>query len=93
MNPFDILDKESQDRFRERVMKRLSGEDIDESVAYRIIGRDGHEIWATLNIRLNNEGDGGTLVVAHDITQRKASGRKITNSVQAHLYYSRFYQR
>ena len=32
MNPFDILDEESKMRFRERVQKRLAGEDIDESL-------------------------------------------------------------
>ena len=71
MNPFNILDEESKVRFQERVRKRLAGEDIDESVAYRIVGRDGREIWATLNIRLNHEKERGTLVVAHDITDRK----------------------
>ena len=59
MNPFDILDEESKVRFRERVQKRLAGEDIDESVAYRIFGRDGREIWVTLNIRLNYGDRGG----------------------------------
>ncbi|MDD1673224.1 MAG: PAS domain S-box protein, partial [Methanomicrobiales archaeon] len=71
MNPFDILDDESKVRFRERVRKRLSGDDIDESVAYRIIGRDRRTIWVTLNVRLNNKAGGGTLVVAHDVTDRK----------------------
>ena len=71
MNPFDILDEESKVRFRERVRKRLSGDDIDETVAYRILGRDGRQIWATLNIRLNYEGGEGALVVAHDVTERK----------------------
>jgi PAS domain S-box-containing protein len=71
MNPFDILDEESKVRFGERVKKRLTGEDIDESVAYRIFGRDGREIWVTLNVKLNYEDGGGTLVVAHDVTERK----------------------
>jgi len=80
MNPFDILDEQSKIRFQERVRKRLSGEDIDESVAYRILGRDGREIWATLNIRLNHEGEGGTLVVAHDVTERKVAEEKLRKS-------------
>ena len=67
-------------RFQERVKKRLSGEDIDESVAYKIIGRDGRVIWATLNIRLNNDGEGGTLVVAHDITERKVAEEKLQSA-------------
>ncbi len=71
MDPFDILDEESKVRFQERVRKRLSGDDIDETVTYQILGRDGKAIWATLNIRLNREEGGGTLVVAHDVTARK----------------------
>jgi PAS domain S-box-containing protein len=77
MKPSDILDDESKDRFRERIRMRLSGEDIDESVAYRIHGRDGRGIWATLNIRLNNEWGGTVLVVAHDITERKVAEDKL----------------
>jgi PAS domain S-box-containing protein len=71
MNPFDILDEESKVRFQERVKKRLAGDDIDEMVAYRIFGRDGREKWVTLNVRLNREKSEGTLVVAHDVTERK----------------------
>ncbi len=76
MNPFDILDEECKIRFRDRIGKRLAGEDIDESVAYRIVGRDGREIWATLNLRLNDDGK-GTLVVAHDVTERKIAEEKV----------------
>ena len=80
MNPFDILDEESKIRFRERVQKRLAGEDIDESVAYRIFGRDGREIWVTLNIRLNYGDRGGTLVVAHDVTERKRAEKALNDA-------------
>ena len=75
MNPFDILDEESKSGSGNGSRKRLAGEDIDESVAYGIVGRDGREIWATLNIRLNDERK-GTLVVAHDVTERKIAEEK-----------------
>ena len=85
MNPFDILDEESKVRFQERVKKRLAGDDIDETVAYRIFGRDGREIWATLNIRLNREKSEGTLVVAHDITERKRAEDALRSSEKSLL--------
>ena len=69
MNPFDVLDEQSKVLFRERIRKRLEGEEIDESVVYGIRARDGRELWVTLNIKQSHEG--GTLVIAHDITERK----------------------
>jgi PAS domain S-box-containing protein len=71
MSPFAILDEESRVRFRERVKKRLEGGEIDESVAYRILARDGRVLWVTINVRLDCTGSGNSLVVAHDITERK----------------------
>ena len=73
MNPKDLLDAESQRRFRERIGKVLAGEPIDESVAYRVLAKDGREIWGALNVKLIHI-DGrldGALVIAHDITERK----------------------
>ncbi|MDD1698629.1 MAG: PAS domain S-box protein, partial [Methanoregula sp.] len=81
-NPFDILDEESKERFRERVSKRLSDNDIDESVAYRIIGRDGREIWATLNIQLNHKEGRGILVVAHDVTEQMNVEEKLRKAYE-----------
>ncbi|MFB3763721.1 MAG: PAS domain S-box protein [Methanotrichaceae archaeon] len=72
-NPFDLMDKESQRRFQERIQKILAGEHVDESVAFRVFCKDGREIWAALNVKLMYA-DGkldGALVVAHDITERK----------------------
>ncbi len=72
-NPFDLLDNESQLRFQERIRKVLAGEPIDESVAFRVFGKNGRMIWASLNIKMMHT-DGkpdGALVVAHDITNLK----------------------
>ncbi len=71
MSPFSILDDESRERFRERVQKRTGGQGIDESVGYRVLAKDGRVLWVTLNIRLDCTTGGSTLVVAHDITDRK----------------------
>ncbi len=72
-NPLDLLDEESQQRFQERIQKVLAGEPIDESVAFRVFGKDGREMWAALNVKpMYTDGKlDGALVVAHDITDRK----------------------
>ena len=82
-NPFDFLDDESVELFRQRIRKALAGEKIDENVEYKAIHKDGHHFWVTLNIKLLDK-DGkvyGAQVVAHDITERK----KIADSLQTSM--------
>ena len=73
LNPFDILDDESQERFRERMRKTLVGEEINTEVEYLVVGKDGQKIWGLLNTHFKYRGDKsvGAVVVAHDITERK----------------------
>jgi PAS domain S-box-containing protein len=73
MNPEDLLDEESRERLRERLRRIAAGEDVDASVAFRIVKRDGQAIRAALTVRPTRAADGrmdGALVVAHDITER-----------------------
>ncbi|MDD3985289.1 MAG: ATP-binding protein [Methanobacterium sp.] len=56
INPFDILDNESKQKFQERIEKGLTGEKIDENIEYKIIDK---------NSILD-----GALVIGHDITER-----------------------
>ncbi|MEN6341847.1 MAG: PAS domain S-box protein [Methanospirillum sp.] len=72
MNPEDLLDEESRERFRDRVRRVAAGEPVDDSVAFRVLRRDGRAIRAALTVRpiwTNGRMD-GALVVAHDITER-----------------------
>ncbi len=82
LNPFEILDQESQRRFRERIARTLAGQPIDESVEYRSITKDGQTRYAILNTRLLYE-DGqpiGAFVIAHDITERRQAEQSMRES-------------
>jgi PAS domain S-box-containing protein len=73
MGPFALMDDESRARFRDRVAKLLDGKKVDETVEYKIITKDGKEIYAVLNVMFTYK-DGkpdGALVVAHDVTERR----------------------
>jgi PAS domain S-box-containing protein len=72
-SPFALLDDESKTRFQERIVKMLAGEKVDETVEFKVIAKDGREIYATLNTTFTYK-DGkpdGALVIAHDVTERR----------------------
>ena len=73
MSPFDLLDFESQEHFKEIMRKSFAGEKIDETVEFRIIKKDGSKRWANLNAKLiyNKNKLYKAFVVAHDVTERK----------------------
>jgi PAS domain S-box-containing protein len=79
MSPFALLDDESKTRFRERIMKMLAGEKVDETVEFKVITKNGQNIDAILDTTFTYK-DGkpdGALVVAHDITERKKAERAL----------------
>ena len=71
-NPLDLLDEDSQRRFRERIGRALAGEQLEQSVEYRFVGKHGEERRVALS--LTPTFDGGkpvrAFVVAYDITER-----------------------
>ena len=78
-NPFALLDDESKMRFRERIKKMLAGEKVDETVEFKVIPKDGREIYAIMNTTFTYK-DGkpdGAVVIAHDITERKKAEREL----------------
>jgi len=78
-SPFELLDEESQTRFRERIRMTLAGEKSEENVEYTAVTREGRRIASVLNISLICE-DGkpvGALVVGHDVTQRKRTEEEL----------------
>ncbi len=80
MDPFALLDAEGQALFRQRIAKWLNGERPEPNPEYRVITRDGRQIDTLLNVTFTRSENGepiGATVIAHDITQRKQSERKI----------------
>ena len=84
MSPFALLDDESKVRFRERIMKLLAGEKVDETVEFKVKRKDGREIYAVLNVMFTYK-DGkpeSAVVIAHDVTERKKAEDKLRESEQ-----------
>jgi PAS domain S-box-containing protein len=72
MNVYDLMTKESQDRFIIRFEKLINGEKVPDAVEYQITTKHGKKIWILLNARYLYE-DGklrGATVVVHDIDER-----------------------
>ena len=79
ISPFALLDDESKMRFQERIMKMLAGEKVDETVEFKVIPKDGRDIYAIMNATFTYK-DGkpdGALVIAHDVTERKKAEREL----------------
>ncbi|HMK92190.1 MAG TPA: PAS domain S-box protein [Thermoleophilia bacterium] len=72
-NPFDLLDEDSQARFKERIRKTLAGEKVDTTVDYGFVTKQGEKRWTVLNVTPSYE-DGkpvGAFVVGYDVTDRR----------------------
>ena len=78
-SPFDFMEAESVERFKERIRKASAGEKIDENVEYKAIHKDGHLIYVTLNVRLLSKAGKvyGAQVVAHDVTEHRKAEEEI----------------
>jgi two-component system, cell cycle sensor histidine kinase and response regulator CckA len=73
MNPMGLLCKESQALLFERMRKIADGEKLSTTAEFKILTKDGREIWALMNSKFLYK-DGIPIkaaVVAHDITERK----------------------
>ncbi len=72
--PSDLLDEESGQRFKERIIKKLAGEKTDEAIEYRVRRKDGIWIYAAVyvsTISLAKDKSPTVAVIAYDITERK----------------------
>jgi PAS domain S-box-containing protein len=83
MSPMDILDEPSQQLFKERIQKWLAGEKPEQNVDYRALAKDGHEIFAELNVTFTTDDQGkpvGAAVIGHDITERKKAEEALSEA-------------
>jgi PAS domain S-box-containing protein len=72
IKPKDLLDKDSNQLFADRIKKVLKGEKLDENVVYRGQTRDGRVFWTQLQVKIfTRDGKPHGLVVAHDVTESK----------------------
>jgi PAS domain S-box-containing protein len=82
MNPFDLIIEESRPLFHERLKKTLAGEEIEQSVDYKLKTKFGHGIWVNLNVKLiyTKSNAVGGLIFAQDITKRKKAEEALKKS-------------
>ena len=74
MSPMDLVDEPSRDSFRDRVTRKLAGEEVNEGIEYKVITEDRKELAMEVRGVSFSYRDGkpeSVLVVAHDITERK----------------------
>jgi PAS domain S-box-containing protein len=88
LNPVTWLDPESSERFKERIRRGLAGQRIDETVEFKLKAKDGHDIWATLNVKPTYKKGKlvSALVVGHDITERKKAEQALRDSEENYKF-------
>jgi two-component system cell cycle sensor histidine kinase/response regulator CckA len=81
-NPLEILTEESRQIFVQRLSKIFAGEEVPDTVEYKIKRKDGKEIWVILNARMlyENGMPKGASVIVHDITGRKLAEGAVRES-------------
>jgi PAS domain S-box-containing protein len=73
LSPYDLLTKESQILFLERLNKMAKGDQVPAEPEYEFVDKKGKRRWLKLNAKniYDSEGLAGADVIAHDITDRK----------------------
>jgi PAS domain S-box-containing protein len=81
-SPIEILTKDSQPLFMQRLSKIFAGEEVPETVEYKIRRKDGKKIWVILNSRIlyENGMPKGATVIVHDITERNLAEEAVRES-------------
>ncbi|HTY74581.1 MAG TPA: PAS domain S-box protein, partial [Candidatus Nanoarchaeia archaeon] len=91
MNPFDLLDSESKEVFRDRLKKGAAGEEISEKVEYTAIRKDGAKRLINITTKLtfeNNKLD-SAFVVANDVTEVKKAEAEL---IKKELMYQTLFE-
>jgi PAS domain S-box-containing protein len=79
MNASSLLDDEGKALFADRIRRTLAGEQVDPSVEYRVIKRDGSMLYGVLSTRITySDGEpDGAFVIAHDVTERRRAADEL----------------
>lgn len=74
---WEIVHPEHQDFAKERIRKRLAGEDLSNHYEYRVLKKDGTERWVDFSAKIfQPEGEDAVLGIFYDITDRKKTERE-----------------
>ena len=82
LSPYNMMTKESQNIFLERINEMALGDKVREDPEFEIINKNGKRTWVQLNTKniYDSEGLVGADVVAHDITDRKRAEEALKES-------------
>lgn len=82
MSPYDILSEDGKTLYAERVRKLMAGENISETVEYKIMTKGGQPLWVALNISpVYDKGKvRGVTVVVHNVTERRMVEQRLRES-------------
>ena len=82
LSPYDLLTKESQILFLERLNKMTKGDQVPANPEYEFVDKKGKRRWLKLNAKniYDSEGLAGADVIAHDITDRKQAEQELMES-------------
>lgn len=83
MDPYDLLDDDGRKAIQDRIDRWLAGQPPDENVEYLVKAKDGHLIYALLDVTFTVDEQGqplGATAVGHDISQRRQSDEALRES-------------
>jgi diguanylate cyclase (GGDEF)-like protein/PAS domain S-box-containing protein len=89
-SPCDLLTKESQILFLERLNQMVIGDKVPEDPEYEFVDKNGKRRWLKLNSKniYDSTGLAGADVVAHEITERKLAEEALRKNEQRYLELS-----
>ena len=82
LSPHQLLAEDSREQFLAQSEKLQAGEEVPETVEYKIKSKDGQVFWVLINTRVVNENGQPVraTVIAHDITERKQAEEELKQS-------------
>jgi PAS domain S-box-containing protein len=81
---YTLIEQETQNILTQRINHILSGEKVAENIEIKIKAKDGHDIYAALNLKPFYEKGKlkNILAVLYDLTQRKKAEENLQKSIQ-----------